>query len=175
MIDADRLAREVLGDPELARDLAQAFGEGVFGPAGVDREALARAVFDDPEARDRLEGWIHPRVRARILAALAEAEAQGTERVALDVPLLLENDSRHGLVARCDHLVFVDAPLEERERRAIEHRGWAPGEVARREAAQLPLDQKRARADFVISNTRSPAELDAAVDQILAELGLARN
>lgn len=172
VVSADALAHEALA--ELASQVEAELGPGLLDAEGrVDRAALAGRVFDDPEARARLEGWIHPRVRARILAVLAEAEEQGVPRVVLDVPLLLENDAQHGLVARCHHLVFVDAPPAERDRRAVERRGWQPGEVQRREATQLPLDTKRARADFVVENTGTLEELDAAVDRVLAEAGLA--
>lgn len=171
VLDADELAHEALD--ELAPRVERELGPGLLDGAGrVDRSALARVVFADPEARSRLEGWIHPRVRATILGVLADAERQGIPRVVLDVPLLLENDNQHGLVARCHHLVFVDAPLEERDRRAARSRGWEPGEVARREAAQLSPTEKRERADFVVDNTGGLAELDAAVDRVLAEAGI---
>ena len=172
VVSADALAHEALA--ALAPQVEAELGPGLLDLQGrVDRAALARRVFDDAGARARLEGWIHPRVRARILAVLAEAEEQGVPRVVLDVPLLLENDAQHGLVARCHHLVFVDAPLPERDQRAVERRGWEPGEVQRREAAQLPLDTKRTRADFVVENAGSLEELDAAVDRVLATAGLA--
>ena len=171
VIDADRLAREALR--EIPPALLERIGAGLSQlPDPALRAALARRVFEDPQARALLEDWIHPRVRERILAVLAEAEQQGVPRVVLDIPLLLENEAQHGLVARCHHLVFVDAPRVERERRAIEHRGWEPGEVERREATQLPLEEKRARADFVVDNSGSLEELDAAVDRVLTQVGL---
>lgn len=164
VIDADRHAREVLRDPKIARRIEAEFGPGLLGADGLpDRQALAKRVFADPRARRRLEGWIHPRVRARIGAELAEARARGRSPIVLDVPLLLENDAAHGLVGECDLLVFVDSDPAERDRRAVARRGWEPGEVARREAAQMPLAQKRARADYVISNTRDRESLEREV------------
>ena len=172
VISADDLAHDAL--LEVSEKIEAELGPGLLNPSGhIDRPALARRVFSDPAARSSLEGWIHPLVRARILAVLTEAEQQGVPRVVLDVPLLLENDAQHGLVARCHHLVFVDAPSGERDRRAVETRGWEPGEVQRREATQFPLEEKRNRADFVVQNSGSLADLDAAVDQILAKAGLA--
>lgn len=171
VVCADTLAHEALAD--LAAQVEAQLGPGLLDASGqVDRAALARRVFDEPAARSQLEGWIHPRVRARILAVLAEAEEQGVPRIVLDIPLLLENDAQHGLVARCHHLVFVNAPLAERDRRAVERRGWEPGEVQRREATQFPPAEKRERADFVVENSGTLEELDAAVDQVLAEAGL---
>lgn len=171
VVSADELAHAALAT--CSAKVEATFGPGLVDASGsVDRAALATRVFSDPGARATLEGWIHPLVRARILAVLAEAEEQGIPRVVLDVPLLLENDAQHGLVARCHHLVFVDAPAGERDRRAVERRGWEPGEVARREATQFPLTEKLARADFVVTNSGSLEELYAAVDQVLAEAGL---
>lgn len=173
VLDADALAREALDEPLVCERLVQAFGPEILDPDGrPHRERLAQRVFDDPEDRRRLEGWIHPVVRARILAALGEARASGVERVVLDVPLLLENDAQHGLLAHCDHLVFVDAPAAERDRRAVAHRGWAPGEVARREAAQTPLEEKRRRANHVVSNDGTLESLNTQVDRVLAAIGL---
>jgi dephospho-CoA kinase len=183
VLDADRLAREALTSPEGVARLREDFGPEVIGPDGApDRAALAERVFSDPEARRRLEDWTHPVVRASIRERLAEARARGALRVVLDVPLLLENDARHGLTALCDHLVFVDTPLEERDRRAVRDRHWKPGEVARREAAQLSLEEKRARADAVIDNsvpedpdtgrTGADGALEMRVAEVLRELGV---
>jgi dephospho-CoA kinase len=90
--------------------------------------------------------------------------------VVLDVPLLLENDAEHGLARACDALVFVDADAKVRDERAVARRGWASGELARREALQLPLAHKRDRADFVIRNDLGLDELRAAVGQVLAQI-----
>ena len=172
VLDADAMAREALASPEVVARLLEAYGPDVLDEGGAPRrEWLAERVFSDPAERRRLEDWIHGIVRARILAGLADAEARGVTRVVLDVPLLLENDAQHGLVTRCDRLIFVDSDPEARDGRAQRRRGWAPGEVARREAAQLPLDEKRSRADVVIPNHGTLDDLTAAVDALLARLG----
>jgi dephospho-CoA kinase len=171
VVDADRLAHEVLDEPAVRERIRARFGADAFGQGGgVDRARLARLVFGDPPARAALEAWVHPRVRERNAAALARARQEGAPRVVLDVPLLLENASQHGLLDLCDRLVFVDAPAEARERRAMAQRGWAAGELARREAAQLPLGEKRARADHVIENDGDQAALAAAVSDLLERL-----
>ena len=168
VIDADRLAHGVLAEAPVLERIRARFGAGVLDAEGrVDRGRLARAVFDDPAGRAALESWVHPRVRERVAALLAEARREGVPRVVLDVPLLLENDGQHGLLSECEQLVFVDAPLEARERRARAGRGWDAGEVARREAAQLPLDDKRAAAQHVIRNDGDLAALAAAVSELL--------
>lgn len=184
VVDADRIAREVLESAEVVAELERAFGRGVLdAQRSPDREALARVVFADPGARARLEALTHPRVRARILASLERARGSGTARIVLDVPLLLETDEAlpsegsppspavlPSPLRQCDVLVFVDADDSERDRRAQERRGWEPGEVARREAAQLPLEEKKKRADYVLRNDRGPDELAAAVREVLRDL-----
>lgn len=173
VISADEYAREALDSATVQERLLATFGPRAVGADGrADREFLARRVFSDPRERELLEGWIHPVVRERISVALAEARRQAAPRVVLDVPLLLENDAEHGLLAQCDHLVFVAAPQTERDRRAVAHREWATGEVARREATQMPLDEKRRRADFVVRNDGSLSETAREVDRILSDLQL---
>jgi dephospho-CoA kinase len=171
VIDADQMAHEVLDSAEVLRRLRERFGERVIASDGrADRPTLSREVFADPASRAELESWIHPLVRERIAERLARARERGVRRVVLDVPLLLENDRQHGLASACDLLIFVDADLAERERRAMASRGWPPGELARREAAQMPLEAKRERADFVIENRAGRDELESSVRRLLATL-----
>lgn len=170
-LSADALAHGVLAEPQVVALVRERFGSGVLGPDGLpDRAALAQRVFADAEGRRALEGWIHPRVRTALWAGIEAARAERLPLVCLDVPLLLENDAQHGLAQACDLLVFVDAPLEQRERRAIETRGWAPGELARREAAQWPLETKRARADLIVLNQGEFAELERRLGRLRALL-----
>lgn len=170
VLDADREARAVLAAMDVRDELVRMFGPEVLLPDGTpDRGALAARVFADSDARARLEALTHPRIRARMSAALEEALARGVARVVLDVPLLVENEAQHGLLARCHELWFVEASSAARDERARTTRGWKAGEVERRERTQLPLSEKRALADVVITNTGSLAELEAQVDRVLAE------
>ncbi|MEZ5989112.1 MAG: dephospho-CoA kinase [Planctomycetota bacterium] len=164
VLDADRVAREVLASPELGPDLVRLFGPGVLGPDGPDRALIADRVFRDPALRGELEALTHPRIRARLEAALARALAEGSS-VVLDVPLLLEG----GLVDRCDVVVFVDVPDPVRRTRA-QARGLTAEDWRRRERAQAPLELKRARADRVVDNSGDLAALRRAVAALLAGL-----
>ena len=171
VLEADRIAHEVLDSPEVLEHLRERFGERVLTPDGrTDRPALAAIIFEDATARKEVEDWIHPAVRAKLRAGLEDARRRGVPRVVLDVPLLLEHAERHGLVDLCDLLVFVDAPADVRDRRAVETRGWEPGEVARRESTQLPLETKRDRADITIRNDGDRNDLEEAVRAALARL-----
>ena len=171
VIDADELAHEILASNEVTALVVDEFGEAALGSDGrPDRGALAELVFSDAGKRERLEGWIHPRVRAKIQAALDEAKARNTGPVVLDVPLLLENAAEHDLVSQCDHLVFVECDLDTREQRATASRGWSPGEVARREQSQLALAEKQERADHTIVNRGSLEDLDRAAELLREQL-----
>ncbi len=160
-LDADQEARAVATEPTVQRALTAAFGPQVLADGDLDRRALAALVFRDATARTKLEAILHPRIRARILAQLAECRQRG-DSVLLDAPLLLEG----GLIAWCDHVVFVDASPAVRAARASA-RGWSPGELAQREAAQAPLAEKRARAGYCIHND---GDLDETARQVAALL-----
>ena len=170
VVSADELAHEVLDSPAVHERVRERFGPRAIGPDGrVDRAFLAQAVFDPvsgPELRSELESWTHGPVRDKIRERLDQARSAGIGTVVMDVPLLLENDSGHGLAALCDVLVFVDARDEERERRARRERGWASSELARREAAQLSLLEKKQRAHHVIDNNSGIADLEQAVARL---------
>ncbi len=174
VISADELAHEVLESPEVVSRIRERFGTEVLDARGrVDRDALGKRVFSPaggPEARAALESWIHPPVRARILALVNEARAAGVPRIVLDVPLLLENDVDHGLARLCDALIFVEADEATRDLRARRERGWPEGEVARREATQLSLAEKRRLSRHVIPNNQSPKDLEQAVAALLERL-----
>ncbi len=162
LVDSDRIAREVVapGTPGLA-DVVAAFGDGVLDPAGaLDRPALAAIVFGDPEARSRLNGIVHPLVRARsdeLIAAAAD-----TSIVVQDIPLLVEG--RMG--ARLPLVIVVHADVEERVRRLVEHRGMAESDARSRIAAQADDAARRAAADVWLDNSGSPDALTTAVDAL---------
>ena len=166
VIDSDRLAREVIapGTDGLAEVVAE-FGPHVLGvDGGVDRAALAAAVFGDTAARKRLESIIHPRVRART-AELAGA-APPDAIVVNDVPLLIEA----GLEAGYELVIVVLAETETRVARVMRDRGMAEGEARARIAAQATDEQRRAAADILIDNNGTPAELAARVDEVWSTL-----
>ncbi len=167
IIDADRIARAVLEDGYLQTRILEVFGPGVQGKDGrVDREALAKRVFRDREARRRLEVLCHPEIQRRILEELDQALAEG-HRVVLDVPLLLEK----GMASRCDKLLFIEAPAPIRRSRA-NARGIPPEDWAAREAAQCPLEEKKGRADAVVDNSGDLARTEISLETALARLGL---
>jgi dephospho-CoA kinase len=161
-LDADAVARQTTDLPAIRAGLRQRFGEIVPPlPLPLDRAALASIAFRDPDARADLDALTHPAIRAHLLAGLAAARDAGRS-VVLDVPLLLEG----GLAAHCDAVVFVETPDAVRLERAAA-RGWDDGELARREAAQLPLPVKRSRATATIDNSSTLLHAAQQVERLL--------
>lgn len=174
VVDADALSRAAVapGTPALT-EIVRVFGTGVLAPDGaLDRKRVAAIVFADPAARRRLEGVIHPAVRAAMAAETARLAAEGHALAFYDTPLLYEV----GLEALLDSVVVVWAPLHVQRARLVLRDGLTPDEADARLAAQLPLDEKAARADFVVDNVGPPEALAPKADRLLADLraGLGR-
>ncbi|MCW2641780.1 MAG: dephospho-CoA kinase [Dactylosporangium sp.] len=165
VIDADRLAREavVTGSEGLAEVVA-AFGPEVLAADGaLDRAALASRVFGDDAARRRLEGIIHPRVRARTAELIAVAPPDAV--VVNDVPLLVEA----GLAGAYELVIVVLADEKTRIARLVEDRGMTPDEAAARIRAQASDEQRREVADVVIVNDGTMDDLRNKVDEVWRE------
>jgi dephospho-CoA kinase len=165
VIDSDRLARKAVaaGSDGLA-EVVKAFGPDVLTEEGeLDRAAVARLVFADPEQRHRLEEIIHPRVRDQVAALVAAAAPDAI--VVNDVPLLVES----GLAAAYDLVLVVLATEETRIDRLTRDRGMPEAEVRARFAAQATDEQRRAVADIVIDNNGSLDELYGALDAVWRE------
>jgi dephospho-CoA kinase len=161
--DSDSLARQAFNDPQVRAAILGWWGDRVTAPDGaIDRSKVAAIVFGDPAERRRLEALTHPWIEAR-RERLFASPPPGTRALVIDAPLLLEA----GLGSRCHVVIFVDCPTEMRLERVRKVRGWDAAEHARREAAQWPLDQKRAAAHHVIRNDGSPESLRAQVRAVL--------
>jgi dephospho-CoA kinase len=167
LLDSDKAAKEALDRSDVRAELVKWWGTRVLTPQGrVDRHAVAQIIFSDPEQRQRLEALVHPIVKADRATLLAHARRQGAPGVVIDAPLLFEAGSD----ADCDYVLFVDAPEPLRQQRVQQTRGWGPDELARREIAQLPLEDKRQRSDVTILNDADQASLAARVQDALEHL-----
>lgn len=165
--DSDAGARAVLEKPEVVRELVAAFGPGVLdGQGRPDRKAIADAVFGDAAKRRTLEGIVHPRLHEERAQLIEAARARGAAGVVIDAPLLFEA----GVDGECDAVIFVDAPRTLRLRRVTQGRGWSEEELARREAAQMPLSEKRARCRAVVANDDDHDALRARVRAAVAAI-----
>jgi len=168
VLSADELARTVVepGSAGLA-EIVRAFGPEALGNDGeLDRAAMRERVFQDPEARARLEGIIHPRIQEERARWVEEERRRGSSLVVNEIPLLFEK----GLEKEFDVVVLVDASEKTRLGRMVERRGLDEEEARRMMAAQTPSDRKRARADHVLPNEGTPEELEGAALALLDRL-----
>ena len=167
LVDADLLAREVVeaGTPALA-EIAAEFGPAVLHADGsLDREAMGALVFADEERRLRLNAITHPRVAELMQQRVAAALASDAPLVVVDVPLLFEG-GRQGMF---EGVMLVWTPAAVQLARLVERDGWPFDEARQRVAAQMPIDDKRALATWVIDNSGSPAQTEAQVARWWAE------
>ena len=170
VIDADLITRELQepGQPVLDAMVAR-FGEGIVDADGrLRRQAVADIVFNDPEALSDLNGIVHPAVGAEIAARLGR-EAGTDHVVILDVPLLVES-GRDDLAA----LLVVDVDPELAVRRLVEHRGFDEADARARMSRQASREDRLAKADFVVRNDGSRADLDAEIDKAWAWISTIR-
>lgn len=168
VIDADQLAREAVvpGSEGLAEIVSQ-FGEEMLLPDGtLDRKKLAKAMFADPDVLRRVNGIVHPRVAALTLANAARLREAGEPLACYEAALIVEN----GMADAFRPLVVVAAPEDVQVARAAKRDAAHADDVRARIRAQRPLAEKVALADFVIENTGTLAELDAATDRVLAAI-----
>jgi len=168
-IDADLLARDVIAPGTSGEDqVREAFGAGVFDSQGsLDRKALGQLVFNSKEELLKLEGIIHPLVRARtkeIMASLPE------DAIAIyTVPLLVEAN----VDLPFDTVVTVEAPENERVKRLIESRSYSEAEARARIANQATPIERAARSDHILNSNQDVflllRDADALFDTFLAE------
>lgn len=167
VIDADVLAREVVhpGGPAY-RDVVDAFGRSVVAADGtLDRAALAARIFSDPDARQRLNTLTHPHIRRRMADEAARlTEAADASVIVFDIPLLL--DTTDGRDLDLDGIIVVYADADIRVRRLVARNRLSEEEARRRLAAQVPLEEKKARATWVIDNSGAPEETRAQVERL---------
>jgi dephospho-CoA kinase len=162
VVDADRLAREVVepGMPALA-EIAAEFGPGVLqGDGSLDRTALGALVFADEARRERLNAITHPRVGALMQERVAAALHSDAPLVVVDIPLLFEG-ARQGMF---EGVLLVWAPPAMQLARLVERDGWSEDEARARLATQMPVDDKRALATWVIDNSGTVAQTEVQVD-----------
>ncbi len=163
VIDADVLAREVVepGTPGLAR-IVEAFGDHVLDAGGrLDRKRLADVVFEDAEARAKLNGILHPLIGAAGAQRIAALQDTSAPYIIYEAALLVETGSYKAFSA----LVVVSASESVQKARLEERDRFTADETVARIASQLPLAEKTAVADYVIVND---ADLAATRSQVAA-------
>ncbi|MCU1371983.1 MAG: coaE [Ilumatobacteraceae bacterium] len=160
VIDADAIVHELQrpGEPVLAA-MVERFGPAILKSDGtLRRQAVADIVFNDAAALRDLGAIVHPAVALEIERRIAE-QVDGDRVVVLDVPLLVESgrDDMAGTIV-------VDVDPEVAIARLVEHRGFSEADARARVARQASREERVAKADLVIDNAGTVAELEAQAD-----------
>lgn len=168
VIDADQLAREVVKPgKEPLRMIVESFGESILQPDGtLDRKALGRIVFSDPDARALLERITHPAIIRLAEERLAGELRKGTETVFYMVPLLLEA----GLASSVDEIWVVYADNETQVERLMKRDRIERDEALRKIDAQMPMDEKIRFGKVIIDNRGTPEGTRRKVTELWEEV-----
>lgn len=132
----------------------------------IDRQELGRIIFADPQKRQQLENIIHPLVWEAQNRFVASAQRSGHKMVALDIPLLYET----GAEARCDKVLCVDAPYIVQRARVLKRPGMTEEKLRSILAQQIPTQQKKQWADYVLETGLGVAYTRRCLNRILADL-----
>ena len=168
IIDADVLARRAVevGTAAYGKIVAR-WGAQILAPDGhLDRAALRRIVFADHAQLEELNQIVHPEVERLRVRLIEQARSRGDQIVVCDIPLLFE---RH-MTDRVDRVVLVDASRAVRLDRLVKDRELRETEAMDMIAAQMPAELKRARADYIIENDGTFAQLERRVQDVWSAL-----
>ena len=161
IVNADAIGHALLERPEIRDRIHERFSDGVLTADGIiNRRALGQLVFGETSAhaaaKSDLEAIVHPPLAAELHRQILEARAAGqAEAIILDAAILLEAGWRKF----CDAVVMIDTPPEQRWQRVQATRGWSRSEFEAREANQLSIAEKRAAADYIVSNVGTEDEV----------------
>ena len=169
IVDTDELARQLVqpGESVLAEIQAE-FGKAVLATDGrLRRGELARIIFADAVKRQRLEAILHPRIQRLWLDQIAHWRAEGCTLAVVVIPLLFETRAE----SHFDKIVCVACSAAGQRERLLA-RGWTPEQIRQRIVAQMPVEQKIARADYVIWTDGTPEVHGRQVHDILNRIAL---
>ena len=164
VVDTDVLARRIVepGQPALV-EIQRAFGDHVIAADGqLRRDELARIVFSDPAARQKLESLTHPRIRELWCQQVGLWRGQNKPVAVVVIPLLFETNAENEF----DATVCV-ACSAATQRKRLQDRGLTPEQIVQRITAQLPIDKKIAKAHFVAWNEGSLEVLAEQLERII--------
>jgi dephospho-CoA kinase len=167
VVDTDELARRLVSPGETAlAEIQAAFGDNIIAPDGrLRRDELARIIFADAASRRKLEAILHPRIRELWLAQVEAWKQEGCALAVVVIPLLFETQAG----SHFDKIICV-ACSAGAQRERLSARNWTPLQIQQRIAAQLPVDQKIARSDFVVWTDGGLDAHAPQLDRILSRL-----
>ncbi len=159
IIDADKIAHVKLD--ESADRIAALFGSQFITAGKVDRKKLGGIVFEDEIARGKLEALLHPLIKEEIYRQSQLCESKNIPYI-LDIPLFYEKKNYP-----IDEVAVVYCTPRQQVERLLQREGYTPHEAQNRIAAQLPIDEKKAQASFVIDNTRDLKHLQRETERFI--------
>jgi dephospho-CoA kinase len=167
VIDADKIAHELLDRKTIKGKITELFGEGILDSEGnIEHKKLASVVFNNSDKLALLNGIIHPLVLTRVKELIDKYNGQNqVKAIVLDMPLLAEI----GWTERCDKLIFVNCRQKIRAERA-KKLGFDKNQLKIRENFQISLDNKRSLADNTVENNSDFSAMVRQVADIFSEI-----
>jgi len=168
VIDADRIAHQLLERKSVKERIISVFGEDILGPAGkIDHKKLADIVFADADKLSSLNDIVHRLVLARAEQLINRYNRQNqVKAIVLDMPLLVEV----GWAKRCDKLIFVDCKRQIRLKRAKQRGFFDENQLKNRENFQISLDNKASITDNIIDNNSGFSALARQVAYVFSHI-----
>lgn len=167
VVDADIAARKVVepGMPAL-REITEAFGADILLEDGtLNRKKLGSLIFSDEEKRQMLNAIVHPAVREWMSRETERAFNEGAAIVIMDIPLLFESKLTHMV----EETVLVYVSKETQLKRLMGRDGYNEADALARIHAQMPIDEKRKLADYIIDNNGTIPETIKQISDIMNE------
>lgn len=172
--DADNEAKALYSNPVVLKKVQDRWGQNVVRDGKVDKQTLSRIIFAPTETGKRELNFLNETLRIFLDSALKrwlqKVQKSNNKLVILDAPLLLE--AKWDVFT--DYLIFVNASYSTRLRR-IQTRGWTQEELDRREACQIPLEEKKRKADFIIDADQNQSNIRLQIKQILHRIRMSQH
>ena len=169
IIDADQLSRELVrpGHPAL-KEIVDAFGEDILEPSGyLDREALAKIIFDDTENKSALEAILHPKIIVREQEKYLSISASNPAAIVIvDAALLIES----GNYKNVDKVIVVQSREEQQIQRILSRGLQSYDQAIARIKNQMSFEEKSKYADYILDNQSQEEDLRQKVQEIYAKL-----
>jgi len=159
VIDADTISHQILDSS--SEWVRETFGDAYVNGSKVDRTKLGSYIFSHPEAKKTLEAFLHPKIQAEI-KALSQKQDKFKFPYLIDIPLFFENANYD-----IKDSVVVYTPAEIQLERFMKRNGYSQEESMKRIASQLPIDEKKKRATWVIDNSKDLKYLQNEVEEFV--------
>ncbi|MFP4287065.1 MAG: dephospho-CoA kinase [Candidatus Izemoplasmataceae bacterium] len=168
VIDSDKIAKNLLDKGQEAyQEILDAFGTEILATdQTINRQKLAKIIFNNEEARNKLNSLVHPKVKKVIYSEIAKLKMFEPEFIVLDVPLLFESE----FDKICDVTILVYARRKDQISRLTMRDHIDETYAVQKIKAQMPLSKKKAMADYVIDNSKSILETRKSFDKVLSDI-----